>query len=191
VTTAAVLTATAGDVTYTHPVHRGKWMTHQVLCTPPPPPPGGIPSVDFDPSKGGTPREKLLAHVSNPACSGCHQVMDTVGLGLENYGPFGAWRDTYEESGTKVDASGTLPDGKAFVQPLDMLADLAQDDQTRTCLAQQILSYAVTRAMTSTDDLCVSKAIGTASVTPTGTFSDLVIKVVRSRQFFMQTGEAP
>ncbi len=189
VTSAAILTATAGDVTYTHLVHRGKWMTHQVLCTPPPPPPGKTPPIDPN-AGGGTPREKLLAHVKNPACSGCHVVMDAVGIGLENYDPFGKWREVYPGS-VAIDASGTLPDGKSFTTPIEMLDDLAGDDQTKTCLAQQMLSYAVTRAMTSTDDLCVSKAIGVASVTPTGRFSDLVLKIVRSRQFFMQTGEAP
>lgn len=191
VTSVAILTATAGDVAYTHPVHRGKWMTHQILCTPPPPPPGGLPGVDFNPAKGGTAREKLLAHVNNAACIGCHQVMDTVGLGLENYGPFGQWRDAYPETAGAIDASGTLPDGKSFTRPVEMLDDIAQDDQTRACLAQQMMAYALTRAITSPDDLCVAKAIGTASVTPNGSFSDLVIKVVRSRQFFMQTGEAP
>lgn len=191
VTSAAVLTATAGDVAYTHPVHRGKWITHQVLCTPPPPPPGGLPAVDFDPSQGGTPREKLLAHVKNPACNGCHQVMDTVGLGMENYGPFGKWRDAYPGKAGGVDASGTLPDGVSFTHPVEMFDAIAKDEQTKACLAQQMMAYAVTRAMTSADDRCVGKAIGTASVTPTGTFSDLMIKVVRSRQFSMQTGEAP
>ena len=192
VTTAAVLTATAGDVTYTHPVHRGKWVTQQILCTPPPPPPAGLPSVNFDPATGGgTPRQKLLAHVNNPKCIGCHQVMDTVGLGLENFGPFGKWRDAYPGTAGAVDATGTLPDGKSFTEPIAMFDAISQDEQTKACLAQQMLSYVVTRAMTSADDYCVSKAIGVASITPSGSFSDLVTKVVRSRQFFMQTGEAP
>ena len=53
------------------------------------------------------------------------------------------------------------------------------------------MGYVLTRALTSNDDLCVSKAIGTSSVTPTSTFSELLTKIVGSRQFFMQTGEAP
>ena len=41
-----------------------------------------------------------------------------------------------------------------------MYADLAADDGTRACLAQQLMAYVLTRALTSTDDLCVVNAIG-------------------------------
>jgi hypothetical protein len=53
------------------------------------------------------------------------------------------------------------------------------------------MAYALTRALTSTDDLCVVRAIGVASVTPGGAFSDTMKMIVQSRQFLMQTGEAP
>jgi hypothetical protein len=192
VTSAAILTATAGDVLYTHPVKRGKWVTGRVMCTEPPPPPPNIPVVSFDPSDGGgTPRQKLEAHASGSACSGCHHVMDAVGLGLENFDPFGKWRDVYASSNAPVDPSGMLPDGKSFADPGQMYDDIAADQQTRACLAQQIASYALTRAMTSADDHCVMAAIGNASVTPDGTLSDLVTKIVSTNQFQMQTGEAP
>jgi hypothetical protein len=35
------------------------------------------------------------------------------------------------------------------------------------------------------------RAIGVASVTPTGSFSETINMIVQSRQFLMQTGEAP
>jgi hypothetical protein len=53
------------------------------------------------------------------------------------------------------------------------------------------MAYVLTRAVTSTDDQCVAKAIGTASVTPAGSFSETIAMIVQSRQFLMQTGEAP
>ena len=191
-TSAAVLTNTAGDATFTHPVHRGKWVANKILCTQIPPPPDNAPKLTFDPNQGGgaTPRQKLEAHVGNPACIGCHKVMDTVGFALENYDPFGKWREAYPGIGP-VDASGILPNGQAFKQAAAMYDAVARDEDTQACLAQQVMGYVLTRALTSNDDLCVSKAIGTASVTATGTFSDLLTKIVGSRQFFMQTGEAP
>jgi hypothetical protein len=54
-----------------------------------------------------------------------------------------------------------------------------------------VMAYALTRALASTDDLCVARTIGAASVTPGGTFSQLMKMIVESRQFTMQTGEAP
>jgi Protein of unknown function (DUF1592)/Protein of unknown function (DUF1588)/Protein of unknown function (DUF1587)/Protein of unknown function (DUF1595)/Protein of unknown function (DUF1585) len=191
VTSAAILTATAGDVAFTHPVKRGKWATQRLLCSEPPAPPPGIPTVNFDPSAGGTPREKLATHTASPACSGCHQVMDTVGLGLENFDPFGKWRTTYAGSGALIDASGTLPSGATFKQATDMYAEIGQDDATRACLARQVFSYALARAATSQDDRCVASAMGAAAVTPTGKLSQLMTMLVTSNQFLMQAGEAP
>lgn len=194
VTTPGILTATAGDVAYTHPVHRGHWLTQKITCTPPSPPPQNTNETFTNPSTSGeSPRDALAQHTSNPACAGCHQAMDALGLGLENYDPFGLWRTTYPNVAGTIDASGKLPapSGKAFTDGLSMYADLAGDDGTRACLAQQLMSYVLTRAMTSTDDACVVKSIGTASVTPAGTFSDTVKMIVLSRQFLMQTGEAP
>ncbi|MGO9715097.1 MAG: DUF1592 domain-containing protein [Polyangiaceae bacterium] len=194
VTTPAIETATAGDVAYTHPVHRGHWLTQKITCTPPSLPPNNTNETFSDPSTSGeSPREALAQHTSDPACSGCHAVMDALGLALENYDPFGNWRTTYPGVPGAIDATGTLPapDGRNFTNGLDMYADLAQDNGTRGCLATQLMAYVLTRALTSSDDLCVVNAIGTASVTPTGSFSETMNLIVQSRQFLMQTGEAP
>ena len=194
VTTPGILTATAGDVAYTHPVHRGHWLTQKITCTPPSPPPQNTNETFTNPSTSGeSPRQALAQHTSNPACAGCHVAMDALGLGLENYDMFGRWRTTYPNVSGTIDASGTLPppSGKAFSDGLSMYADLAVDDGTRACLAQQVMAYALTRALTSPDDLCVVKAIGAASVTPSGSFSETMNMIVQSRQFLMQTGEAP
>jgi hypothetical protein len=194
VTTPGILTATAGDVAYTHPVHRGHWLTQKITCTPPSPPPQNTNETFTNPSTSGlSPRQALAEHTQNPACAGCHQTMDAFGLGLENYDPFGKWRTTYPGVPGTIDASGTIPepDGRAFTNALDMYADLAQDDGTKACLAQQVMAYVLTRALTSTDDLCVVKAIGVASVTQAGTFSGLMNMIMQSRQFLDQTGEAP
>jgi hypothetical protein len=194
VTTPGILTATAGDVAYTHPVHRGHWVTQKITCTPPSPPPQNTNETFSNPSTSGeSPRQALAQHTSNPACAGCHVAMDALGLGLENYDMFGKWRTTYPNVPGTIDASGTLPppSDEAFSNGLGMYAELAADDGTRACLAQQIMAYALTRALSSPDDLCVVKAIGTASVTPDGSFSETMNMIVQSRQFLMQTGEAP
>ena len=57
-------------------------------------------------------RERLAEHRANPACSGCHQLMDPVGFSLENYDAVGRWRTV--EDGKPIDAAGGLPDGTKF-----------------------------------------------------------------------------
>lgn len=194
VTTPGIMTATAGDVAYTHPVHRGHWITQKITCTPPSPPPQNTNETFTNPSTTGeSPRQALAQHTSNPACAGCHADMDALGLGLENYDMFGKWRTAYPNVPGTIDASGTLPppSSKPFTDALSMYSDLATDDGTRACLAQQVMAYVLTRALESPDDQCVVKAIGTTTVTPTGSFSETVSMIVQSRQFLMQTGEAP
>jgi hypothetical protein len=117
--------------------------------------------------------------------------MDTYGLGLENFDGLGKWRDSYRTIPGPIDASGTLANGTEFKTPPEMYDGLAKDPQTQTCLAQQLLAYVLTRATTSADDRCVSKVIGQQAVTASGRLTDLLTKIVGTRQFLMQTGEAP
>ena len=99
----------------TSPVLRGKWILENILGTPPPPPPPNVPPLP-DTSAGGkalSMRERMAQHRANPACSGCHQLMDPAGLSMEHFDAIGRWRSR-TEAGAAVDASGGLPDGSTF-----------------------------------------------------------------------------
>ena len=54
-------------------------------------------------------RERLATHRASAACAACHNMMDPIGLALENFDAIGVWRST--DSGTPVDPSGQLFDG--------------------------------------------------------------------------------
>jgi len=98
--------------TRTSPVLRGKWILANLLGAPPPPPPPVVPALK-EHSAGGkvlTMRERMAEHRANPACSGCHQLMDPVGFSLENYDAVGRWRNA--DSGAPIDSAGGLPDGR-------------------------------------------------------------------------------
>ena len=80
----------------TSPVLRGKWLLETILGTPPPPPPPDVPALE-DRGEGGkvaSVRERLERHRKNPACSGCHSIMDPLGFALENFDAVGRWRTT-------------------------------------------------------------------------------------------------
>src|SRR5262249_25430479 len=64
----------------TSPVLRGKWILENVLGTPPPAPPPNVPPLRDNPTVGKalTMRERMTEHRANPACSGCHQLMDPI-----------------------------------------------------------------------------------------------------------------
>jgi hypothetical protein len=54
-------------------------------------PPPNIPKPP-DVQPGVSTRERLSQHEVDPACSGCHQLMDPIGFGLENYDAIGRFR---------------------------------------------------------------------------------------------------
>ena len=106
----SILTVTS-YATRTSPVIRGKWILTNILGTPPTPPPPQVPQLK-EKSAGGkalTMRERVAEHRDNPACAGCHNLMDPVGFALEKYDAIG--RSRTADEGIPIDASGSLPDG--------------------------------------------------------------------------------
>ena len=61
-------------------------------------------------------RERMEEHRKNPACSSCHNVIDPLGLALENFDVTGAWR--IKDNGVSIDAAGDLYDGTKMDGPV-------------------------------------------------------------------------
>ena len=99
----------------TSPVLRGKWLLETLLGAPPPPPPPNVPALDEATAPGLAPqtlRARLEQHRQDPTCAACHDRIDPLGFGLENYDVLGRWRT--EDSGQPIDSRGQLPDGTTF-----------------------------------------------------------------------------
>ncbi|MCC7538273.1 MAG: DUF1592 domain-containing protein, partial [Deltaproteobacteria bacterium] len=88
------------------PIARGAFLRAQLLCQVLVQPVGvNIMPPDRDPTITG--RDRFSEHRDNPACSGCHDLIDPVGFAFEHYDGIGRWRDT-EGEGLTVDSSGVL-----------------------------------------------------------------------------------
>jgi hypothetical protein len=117
--------------------------------------------------------------------------MDAVGLGAENYGPFGQWRAKYADQ-TPIDASGTLPGGStAFSDSASMYQALGASDTAKACMALQFMKLALSRDLATTADQAVASAVAQSALTTTGHLSDLISSIVTTAEFLQQTGEAP
>ena len=90
----SILTVTS-YATRTAPVIRGKWILSNLLGVPPPPAPPDVPALkERDAvSNASSMRERMAEHRANPACAGCHKLMDPVGFSLENYDAVGTMAD--------------------------------------------------------------------------------------------------
>ena len=148
----AVLVSTSTS-TRTSPVLRGKWVMEQLLGISPPPPPPEVAELTEDKgihTKLGL-RKILEMHRSKLECRGCHEKMDPLGLGLENYDPIGQWREKYEK--VKIDASGVLDDGQKFNSPYELKQLLLKRERKiARNFANRILSYALGRSVIFTDE---------------------------------------
>jgi len=189
---ASVLVNTAGgSPTFTNPIKRGHWLASKLLCINPPPPPPNVPPLPAASPANPTVRERLSAHLSTPSCTACHVAMDAVGLGAENYGPFGQWRTTYADQ-TPVDASGTLPgETTPFADSASMYKALGTSETAKACVALQLMKLALSRDLPTTADQTAASAIAKSEVTPTSHFSDLIWSIAMTPEFLKQTGEAP
>ena len=168
----------------TSPVIRGKWILENVFGTPPPPPPPNVPALaeERDPRKVLPMREQMAAHRKNPVCAGCHSQMDQLGFALENFDAIGEWRDIYA-SGTRVDASGQLPDGAKFGGPVELRKLLREhSDQFLTTVTEKLLTYALSRGLEASDAPAV-RAIKRGAATDNYRFASLIQQIVLSTPF--------
>ncbi len=163
-------------------VRRGALILDRLLGDPPGVPPPDVPALDKVPTANPdgspfTPIERLSMHRANQSCARCHDRIDPLGSGLENFNALGAYSTTikillasvskkthtmWEER--TADVRGTLPDGAAFDGPDGLKRRLAEhkDAFVRT-MAECMLIYALGRDLEQSDRpvldaLCASVA---------------------------------
>ena len=91
--TAAVLAAFS-KFSDTSPTQRGILVQTRLLCNVVPPPPANV-NVDQPPpaTAAACKLDRYAAHRSVASCAGCHDNLDPIGFGLENYDIGGKFRD--------------------------------------------------------------------------------------------------
>ena len=186
----AVLTVTSYPLR-TSPVLRGKWVLEQVLGAPPPPPPPDVPQLPKDDSKreGLSFRKQLELHRNEQQCASCHNRMDPLGFGLENYDPVGRWRT--ELAGEPVDASGKMVTGESFAGPAGLKKVLlARKEEFVRNLTEKMLAYALGRGLEYYDQPTV-KEIDDALARDAYKSSTLVLEIVKSYPFRYRRNAAP
>ncbi len=134
----------------TSPVRRGEYVFRRLLCDEVPAPPADIPALSEDMVAGRTLRQRMEAHRANPACVGCHSLMDPIGFGLENYDGLGAYRAN--ENNLPIDASGMLPDGTSFSGAIELGGILAKDERLPRCVTEKFMTFAIGRLVDHNED---------------------------------------
>ena len=185
----SILTVTS-FATRTSPVVRGKWIMENILGAPPPPPPPNVPPLKENTvaSKPLPVRLRLEEHRKNPACAGCHTMMDPIGFALENFDGTGAWR--IHDSGVDIDATGKLVDGTKVDGPISLRQALVDhSDAFFRTFTEKLLTYALGRGI-EYYDMPVVRSIDRQAGQSNNRFSAFVYAIVESAAFQQRQAEA-
>jgi mono/diheme cytochrome c family protein len=186
--------ATSSKPDRTSPVTRGKWVMGNVLGMSPPNPPPDVPPLPpraADPNaKEPTMRKKMEDHRVRPDCVQCHRLMDPIGFALENFDATGYFRLTDE--GTAINTATQVFDNTKVGTPVELSNWLSKNysDQFVAVATEKLLTYALGRGV-EYRDMPLVREIAHDVTASNGRFSAMVLGVVKSRPFQMNTVSEP
>lgn len=169
-------------------VIRGKYILQNILGTPPPPPPPDVPALEEDAvGTAASLRQQMEKHRDNAVCASCHNKMDALGFGLENYDAIGKWRT--RDGKFPIDSSGVLPDGRTFDGPGELReALLVQMPEFAQNVVEKMMIYALGRGLQRYDRI-VAKQITRELAASGYPFQSIVYEIVESLPFQSRRGE--
>jgi hypothetical protein len=179
----------------TSPVLRGKFVRAMLLCQPPAPPPPDIDITLPDLTQAKTARERLAGHLAAGAsCSGCHSLMDPIGLAFENFDAMGRYREN--EAGALLDVSGEITAvtdlalAGSFVGVRAMAEKLAASSQVRACLATQWFRFAAGRSEAEADE-CSLATMRDSFGSSNGDLRELILATTQTDAFWFRSPITP
>lgn len=140
--------ASAAKFADTSPTQRGILIRTRLMCQTIDPPP---PTIDTDDPPGDAEAlckyDRYAEHRAAPGCAVCHDGMDPIGFGLENYDMQGRYRD--HDDGLPectIEGSGALPGGLGdFSGPAQLAELLVENGFIESCAMKQLYQYALGR----------------------------------------------
>ena len=186
----SILTMTS-EANRTSPVKRGKWVMEVLLGSPPPAPPPNIPDLEetgqTENGRFKSVADQLAEHRANPACSSCHNMIDPLGLSLDNFDVTGAWR--IKDRGVPINTEAVMYDGTELNGPADLTAALLKrSDVIITHFTGSLMSYAMGRRVEYYDMPGVREIIGEAEKDDYR-ISSFILGIVNSDSFRMARAE--
>jgi Protein of unknown function (DUF1592)/Protein of unknown function (DUF1588)/Protein of unknown function (DUF1587)/Protein of unknown function (DUF1595)/Protein of unknown function (DUF1585) len=171
------------------PVKRGVFVRERLLCQELPSPPQDVDATPPELDPNATTRERFGQHSADPACRGCHQLIDPLGFGFEAYDGVGAFRAT--ENGLPIDATGEViqleagADPVAFDGPAELAAILAQARTTNACVVHHWVRFSAGREPTA-EDACTIETITDRLIENGGDLHEMLIDSVRLDAFVIR-----
>lgn len=174
----------------TSPTQRGIFVQTRLLCNKVPPPPA---NVNVDQPPGGMnlvcKADRYAAHRASASCGSCHNRLDPVGFGLENYDVGGQFR-THDDGHPEcpIDGAGELPGYGTFSGPGQLAQILVSSNVLEHCFVTQLYTYAVGRELRPEEDAAVGE-LTTGFQAKGRSLVELLVDYVASDRFALRQEE--
>ena len=181
----------AGKFGDTSPTQRGILIRTRLLCQPIPPPP---PEVNADEPPSGTPadckEDRYAMHRESGTCRDCHEVMDPVGFGLENYDQEGRFRTTdLNKPDCVISGDGHIDDVE-FNGPKELANVLVDDPNLTACVVSQAFHFAMGHEAQYADRPVV-EGLTEGFIASGYRFDRLILDIVSDPTFLYRLEESP
>jgi len=133
----------------TSPIHRGVFLTRNIVGRALKPPPMAVAFKDADFAPDLTMREKIAELTRPQACQGCHSVINPLGFSLEHYDAVGRFRT--EDGNRPIDAASEYTTDEGEKIRLRGARDLAEfaagSEHAHNAFIEQLFHHVVKQPM--------------------------------------------
>jgi hypothetical protein len=172
------------------PIHRGRFVRMTLLCKELQAPENlaeliqeqeSKPQLDPTITKS---RYRALERLASPTCASCHQSMDPIGLGFDQFGAIGALQS--EVDGAKTSSAGWLDaspkPSRAFGGPVELAGLLVEEAALTECTVSNIYQRMVGRFVNG-DEQWFMERLASGFVKSGYRFRRLLVDIVSSESF--------
>jgi Protein of unknown function (DUF1592)/Protein of unknown function (DUF1588)/PA14 domain/Protein of unknown function (DUF1595)/Cytochrome C oxidase, cbb3-type, subunit III len=139
------LLATFAHAQTSSPIHRGVFISRNLLGRALKPPPEAMVPLAAELHPDLTTRQRVALQTGSQACMVCHATINPLGFTLENFDAVGRFRS--EELGKPIDASGGYEtrsgEEKQFAGVRELAKFLADSDETHTAFTEHLFQYLI------------------------------------------------
>ena len=169
----------------TSPTQRGILIRTRLLCDPVDPPP---PTADADNPPGGEGEalckfDRYAEHRESPGCASCHDAVDPIGFGLENFDMQGRFRE--HDDGLPeciIDGEGLLPGIGEFTGPAELGQRLIESTRFEACMLENLYQFAIGREVDEVERPVVDALVETFAANGND-LRELLLHMVSSERF--------
>jgi hypothetical protein len=166
-------------------VRRGLKLRTGLLCQIVPAPPNDV-ELNLDSIAAGlSQRDRLAQHRENPACSGCHSLLDPLGIVLESFDAVGRYRTRDEDDQPIVTTSeilGTLDADGTVRDVRELGALLANSREVQDCYVTQSFRFFFGREVEPADE-CSLASLRARFAEENLSLSDLLVAFTQTDAF--------